>query len=198
MTLEKRLKGLEELEKENKMLMEKVSRMEKGFLTSKKALDNKIIEKDVYLEMFCEASVELEKVKKENETLKELNRMENLSNCPDHELLGMHTRIESEMYRRKLVKNTNSDGRKENKMKKFLIGVNGEHTPDPEYWRSRNEIIEGDSTAEIKIEWLKLHECWYAGEPLTIIDITEQFTPEQGGIFGSNWKFTENGGATRI
>ena len=167
MTLEKRLKGLEGLEKENKMLMEKVSRMEKGFLTSKKALDNKIIEKDVYLEMFYEASVELEKVKKENEMLTEkVFRLE--------------------------------DGRKENKMKKFLIGVNGEHTPDPEYWRSRNEIIEGDSTAEIKIEWLKLHECWYAGEPLTIIDITEQFTSEPGGIFGSNWKFTENGGATRI
>lgn len=77
-------------------------------------------------------------------------------------------------------------------MKRFLVGVNGEHTPDPAYWRDRNEVIEADSEQEAKEKWLKIRGGWYCGEPITIMAFPYS-EEEKPFPFGSDYKFCEEG-----
>ena len=80
-------------------------------------------------------------------------------------------------------------------MRTYLIGVNGEQTPDPNYWRTRNELIPAPTADDAISKWLGKRGGWYAGEPISIIDVTDQQPDEME--FGSEWCFTANG-ASRI
>lgn len=77
-------------------------------------------------------------------------------------------------------------------MKRFLVGINGEHTPDPEYWRARNEVITAKDETEATESWKSIHECWYCGEPISVATFPHT---EEEKMFpnASSWKFTNNG-----
>ena len=77
-------------------------------------------------------------------------------------------------------------------MKRFLVGVNGERTPDPAYWRERNEVIIAEDEKDAKEVWKERHEGWYCGEPIStaIFPYTED---EKLYPNASNWKFSDDG-----
>ena len=75
-------------------------------------------------------------------------------------------------------------------MNRYIVGVDGEHTPDPEYWRARNEIITAKDEEEAKEIWEQKREGWYAGEPISIAVFP--YTEEQKQFpNASDWQFVK-------
>ena len=73
----------------------------------------------------------------------------------------------------------------------WLVGVNGERTPDPQYWRDRNEIIEAETKKEAIAKWKEEHQYWYCGEPISAVQMSPNL-PEHERYFASRWKFENN------
>ncbi len=42
----------------------------------------------------------------------------------------------------------------------YLVGINGSHTPDPAYWRARNEFIKAKSAKDAKDKWIEMRQGW--------------------------------------
>jgi len=42
----------------------------------------------------------------------------------------------------------------------YLVGINGENTPDPEYWRDRNEIIKAGNKQQAIEKWKQERAGW--------------------------------------
>ena len=77
-------------------------------------------------------------------------------------------------------------------MRKFLVGIDGTYTPDPDYWRARNEFIVADSAEEAIKIWSYLRGEWLREDEIPYIKIVEVPVEESYGA-AYRYKFTETG-----
>ncbi len=69
-------------------------------------------------------------------------------------------------------------------MKKFLVGIDGSETPDPTYWRARNEFIKAFSAESAKKKWIKMREGWLREDEVDYIQTRE--IPLSANTFHAN------------
>ncbi len=77
-------------------------------------------------------------------------------------------------------------------MKTYLVGLNGEHTPDPEYWRARNAFIKAESEWEAKQKWIQMREGWFREDERPYIQ-TRVINLNADLVFPDDFRFTERG-----
>ena len=76
-------------------------------------------------------------------------------------------------------------------MKQFLVGIDGSDTPDPAYWRARNEFIEANSEQEAKNIWGYMRSDWLRADEEQYVQAVE--VPLGLSIPASSLEFTKNG-----
>ncbi len=77
-------------------------------------------------------------------------------------------------------------------MNTYLVGLNGEHTPDPEYWRARNEFIKAKSEQEAKQKWIQMREGWFKQDEESYIQ-TRIIDFNTNLVYASDYCFTKEG-----
>ncbi len=65
----------------------------------------------------------------------------------------------------------------------FIVGIDGDQTPDPEYWRDRWELIEADSPKEARQKWVEMWKGWLQNHERHHIFVDE-VDPHQ---YGAAW-----------
>ena len=58
-------------------------------------------------------------------------------------------------------------------MKLFVVGLDGDHTPDPVYWRERWGLVEAEDRHDAKEQWIAEHQGW-----LQLSELKHIFTDE--------------------
>ena len=76
-------------------------------------------------------------------------------------------------------------------MKKFFVGIDGSDTPDPAYWRARNEFITAESEQEAKDIWGYMRSDWLRADEEQYIQAIE--VKSDIGLPASSYEFTKNG-----
>ena len=55
----------------------------------------------------------------------------------------------------------------------FVVGIDGDNTPDPLYWRDRWELVSAADVDEAKRKWIEMREGWLAPNEVVHIFIDE-------------------------
>lgn len=77
-------------------------------------------------------------------------------------------------------------------MKKFLVGIDGSNTPDPRYWRERNEFIMAHNAEEASKIWCYLKGEWLREDEIPFIKVVE-VPLKVDFYFPTKYEFTKTG-----
>ncbi len=55
----------------------------------------------------------------------------------------------------------------------FIVGIDGDRTPDPRYWRDRWECIEARDRHHARRQWIKMREGWLRNDEHQYIFVDE-------------------------
>jgi hypothetical protein len=77
-------------------------------------------------------------------------------------------------------------------MPKYLVGIDGSSTADPQYWRDRNELIVAENSEKAKEKWIQRREGWLREDEIPFIE-TREIPCNVQTLFASEYTFTPRG-----
>ncbi len=65
----------------------------------------------------------------------------------------------------------------------YVVGIDGDRSPDPEYWRARWDLIEADRSHQARTIWIEMREGWLSPDEHRHIFVDRVKAPEEYTYF---------------